>query len=65
MATLEHTFARPAQRPGGGIASLLRAWIERSRMRRDLSRMDDRALRDIGVSREDLYREVEKPFWRP
>jgi uncharacterized protein YjiS (DUF1127 family) len=33
-------------------------------MRRHLARMDDRLLRDIGLSRADAKREINKPFWR-
>jgi len=33
-------------------------------MRRHLAHMDDRLLRDIGLSRLDAKREINKPFWR-
>lgn len=42
----------------------LAVWFERSRQRRALAKLDDRMLRDIGVSRADANREAEKPFWR-
>lgn len=42
----------------------LLAWQERARQRRQLALMDDRLLRDIGVSRAEIARETEKPFWR-
>jgi uncharacterized protein YjiS (DUF1127 family) len=38
-------------------------WHERARQRRRLSEIDDRMLEDIGLSRADVSREVEKPFW--
>lgn len=33
------------------------------RQRRDLARLDDRALKDIGISREQADREARRPFW--
>ncbi len=43
----------------------LRTWNERAAQRRQLREMDDRILKDIGLSRLDVYRETIKPFWRP
>ncbi|WP_245560706.1 DUF1127 domain-containing protein [Fodinicurvata sediminis] len=39
-------------------------WMERWEHRQKLRQMDDRILRDIGLSRADIYREARKPFWR-
>ncbi|WP_119302199.1 DUF1127 domain-containing protein [Dongia deserti] len=39
-------------------------WFERSRQRRHLGELDDRLLRDIGVSRAEVEHEVALPFWR-
>jgi uncharacterized protein YjiS (DUF1127 family) len=52
---------------GSRVASLLRhvlAWSERVRQRRALLTLDDRMLKDIGVSRADVLRECDKPFWQ-
>jgi uncharacterized protein YjiS (DUF1127 family) len=52
------------------LSTLLRlsetAWIwrARARSRRDLARFSDHMLKDIGISRADVYRESSKPFWR-
>jgi uncharacterized protein YjiS (DUF1127 family) len=56
------------------FASLLKAfkstadkvteWRDRARERRWLMEMDERLLKDIGISRSDAYRESRKPFWR-
>ncbi|NMQ19553.1 DUF1127 domain-containing protein [Candidatus Competibacter phosphatis] len=35
------------------------------RQRRELLALDDRMLKDIGLSRADAFREGSKPFWRP
>ena len=40
-------------------------WLERSRQRRHLMGLDDRLLKDIGLSRADIHAELAKPFWRP
>ena len=42
-------------------------WIARSRQRRALRDIAeiDYLLKDIGVSREEAFREAGKPFWRP
>jgi uncharacterized protein YjiS (DUF1127 family) len=39
-------------------------WIERTRQRRALAGLDDHILRDIGITRVEVARECEKPFWR-
>ena len=56
QSSLRRTLARIAGRCG--------AWIERGRSRRALAELDDRLLRDIGVTRFDASHEVAKPFWR-
>ena len=51
-----------------GVVDVLVAvvlYIERQRQRRALLRLDDRMLRDIGLTRADVEREADKPFWRP
>ena len=40
-------------------------WHERSRQRRQLAQLSDHMLRDIGLSRGDVWAECAKPFWRP
>ena len=39
-------------------------WQDRRRQRHALARLDDRMLRDIGITRGDVWREINKPFWR-
>lgn len=46
-----------------GAATMLFAWHERARQRRELLSLDDRELHDIGRSRADAVREAGKRFW--
>ena len=75
-----HTIVRTERPPGGMSApmeresahgarawSLLRhivTWLERSRERQALLALDDWVLKDIGLSRADVMREGDKPFWQ-
>jgi uncharacterized protein YjiS (DUF1127 family) len=45
------------------VARLLH-WHELARQRRALLRLDDRMLKDIGISRADAEHEACRPFWR-
>ena len=38
-------------------------WQERAKQRRALAQLDARMLKDLGLSRADVEREVRKPFW--
>jgi uncharacterized protein YjiS (DUF1127 family) len=50
-----------------GTRSTVGRWFARSRQRRALreiaERNDFHLLKDIGVSREEAFREADKPFW--
>ena len=48
-----------------GVFNRLLLWQERASQRQALSSLDDRMLRDIGVTRAEAERESGKPFWRP
>lgn len=47
------------------LLDLLGTWRERARQRRSLLTLDDRLLRDIGISRADAEGEGRKRFWQP
>lgn len=38
-------------------------WRNLARQRRELARLSDEMLKDIGVSRVDALREAKRPFW--
>ena len=45
------------------IATLWRLWRQRARDRRLVAQFSDRDLRDLGLTRGDIYRELAGPFW--
>ena len=66
---LQFDFSFAAERPPGRSARLaplawLRGAVRRWRERRLLEVLDDRMLRDIGISRSQALAEAGKPFWR-
>lgn len=44
-------------------AGAIRTWLQRAHQRRTLAELDNRMLRDIGVTRAQAQREAAKPFW--
>ena len=67
--TSAETLARPRgrRRTAGLLARAIetvRLWRARRRGRRALAHLDDRALRDIAMTRVDVICECRKPFWQ-
>ena len=56
--------AAPRRRMFGNFVALLKEWQRRAHGRAELAALDDRELRDIGVTRYEAGREIGKPFWR-
>ena len=48
----------------GPRRATLREWRRRSRERAELAALDDRMLKDIGLTRADAEFLSNKPFWR-
>lgn len=46
------------------LGALVRCWMTRCRTRQALAKLDDRLLRDVGLTREMIRDEISKPFWR-
>ena len=46
------------------LVTLLQSWCVRAQERRMLLQLDERMLKDIGITRVDAAREAMKPFWR-
>jgi uncharacterized protein YjiS (DUF1127 family) len=45
------------------VKGRLAEWRQRARSRNELQLLSDQTLRDIGVSRCDVHREITKRFW--
>ena len=58
-----HTMTRVMGAVVVGLPDTLYTWQKRHRMRRELLSLDDRLLRDMGLSRCDAEREGRRPFW--
>jgi uncharacterized protein YjiS (DUF1127 family) len=48
----------------GGLTARILTIIARWRQRRLLEQLDERTLRDIGISRSEALAEARKPCWR-
>ena len=58
---------RVGKRLGGSfqrIAGTIQRWNRRYQTRRDLLRMEDYLLKDIGINRSDALKEGTKAFWK-
>jgi len=47
------------------LFATLRTWRERIRARRALAAIDERSLREAGLSSAQAEYEMKQPFWRP
>ena len=57
-------FGRKLQRIVAALGEIIIGWQERAASRAHLATLDDHMLRDVGLSRADVEREVSLPFWR-
>jgi uncharacterized protein YjiS (DUF1127 family) len=62
-------FVRPSRgKTGAGVVTRLfdqvMSWLDSARQRRHLGELDDRLLRDIGLSRAEVEHELSRPFWQ-
>jgi uncharacterized protein YjiS (DUF1127 family) len=46
------------------VVTLMQSWGVHAQERRMLLQLDERMLKDIGITRVDATREAMKPFWR-
>ena len=62
---VQHGLTRQpiVHRPLTRFFRTLVAWEQRWRQRRVLETLDSRAIKDLGLSDADVYREASKPFW--
>ncbi len=62
--TIQAVFGALAQSAARGLDQLLE-WQDRARQRNQLAALEGHILKDLGLSRADVVRETDKPFWRP
>jgi uncharacterized protein YjiS (DUF1127 family) len=43
---------------------LFTVWWRRVRSRYELERLNERDLADMGLTRPDIFNEIQKPFWQ-
>lgn len=46
------------------LTATLRRWHRHAGEHRELARLGERELRDMGVSSADVWHEIRQPFWR-
>lgn len=46
------------------LSDVFMTWLDRSRQRQHLAELDERMLRDIGLSRGEVETEVTRRFWQ-
>ena len=56
--------ARPESRQQAPVFALLKLWTRRFAERQAMKELEPHRLEDIGVSREQMLREANKPVWR-
>lgn len=62
-----HRFDDLAYWPAKALSlawNTLLTWQSRAHRRTNLDSLDDRMLRDVGLTRRDIEREINKPFWQ-
>jgi uncharacterized protein YjiS (DUF1127 family) len=59
-----HDAVHALSEVGSRFFATLRHWRRRSRERAQLAALDDRMLKDIGLTRADAEFLSNKPFWR-
>jgi uncharacterized protein YjiS (DUF1127 family) len=62
--TIQSLLGVLAQSAARGLDQLLE-WQDRARQRHQLASLESHILKDLGLSRADVVRETDKPFWRP
>jgi uncharacterized protein YjiS (DUF1127 family) len=63
MTTLITRAARAVVPRRSGLVARIAVWMAVARQRRELLEMDERGLKDIGITRADALAEAARPFW--
>ena len=62
--TLHYSSKAPLAGTYAALNQIFATWRKRARSRKELSQLDSRSLRDLGLSASDVNFEINKPFWR-
>lgn len=62
--TLNYSSKAPLAGTYTALNQIFTTWRQRARSRKELSQLDTRSLRDLGLSASDVNFEINKPFWR-
>ena len=62
--SLHYTSKAPLAGTFTAFNQILATWRRRARERQELAGLDQRTLRDLGLSPGDIQFEASKPFWR-
>lgn len=62
--SLHYTSKAPLAGTFTAFGQILATWRQRARERNELSLLDRRTIRDLGLSEGDVVFEASKPFWR-
>jgi uncharacterized protein YjiS (DUF1127 family) len=62
--SLHYTSKAPLAGTFTAFGQILATWRRRAQERTELSRLDQRTIRDLGLSEGDVVFEASKPFWR-
>ena len=46
------------------VLETLNVWVQRSHQRKQLAKLDQRLLEDVGLNYEMVKKEIAKPFWK-
>jgi uncharacterized protein YjiS (DUF1127 family) len=62
--SLHHGFSTPLAGSLGALGHVIATWRGRARMRKELTMLDRRMMRDLALNPGDIEFEISKPFWR-
>jgi uncharacterized protein YjiS (DUF1127 family) len=65
MMAIDMDLTTRSNRRFARVRNAVSTWLGRARDRRALAELDERALRDIGLSRYDISAEIARWRWRP
>ncbi len=62
--SLHYSSKAPLAGTYTAFANVLQLWRQRSHDRQELAKLDERSLRELGLTESAARFEINKPFWR-